>query len=152
LDIEYRVKSSFFQHFSKSITGFNYSDPDKFIIGVLGDSRITEVAKNMYKNTKINNKEVVIENYNSISQCKQCQILFISRKFDSDIDKIIQFCEKKSILTMAESEGMARKGIMINFFVTDDGKLSFEINPRAIRRAKLEFDLYILNIGVVVGE
>jgi hypothetical protein len=47
---------------------------------------------------------------------------------------------------------MARKGIMINFFVTDDGKLSFEINPRAIRRAKLEFDLYILNIGVVVGE
>ncbi len=150
-DIEYEVKASFFHHFSKSITWPNIEKSNNFVIGFLGDSKIFEISKNIYDNSKILNKNVILEKFNNIEKCGNCNILFISKDYSGDIAKVVTMCQKNSVLLMGESIGLGEQGVMINFYFTDKGTTAFEINPKSIMQAKLEFDLHLLNLGKVVG-
>ncbi len=150
-DIEYEVKASFFHHFSKSITWPNIANSNNFVIGVLGDSEIFEISQKIYKNSKILNKNVIFEKFTNLDKCGNCNILFISKDFSGDIEKVVTICQKNSVLSMGESKGLGEQGIMINFYFTYEGTTAFEINPKSIMQAKLDFDLHLLNLGKVVG-
>ncbi len=151
-DLEYEVKAGFFKHFSKSFSWPELDKSKNFTIGVLGESKIYKISKRIYENTKLKNKIVTFKQYSDIRDCKDCHILFISKNYEGDLEEVINFCSKNSILSMGEKEGYGEKGVMINFFITSKGTTAFEINPREIIKAKLEFDLNILNLGTIVGE
>lgn len=151
-DIEYEVKAGFFKHFSKSFTWPESAKSKSFTIGILGNSKIYDIGKRIYKNSKLKNKKVVFERYDDVKECEDCHILFVSESYEGDLEPVIKLCRSKSILSMSETEGYGQQGIMINFFITSKGTTAFEINPRSIIKAKLEFDLNILNLGTIVGE
>ncbi len=152
-DIEYEVKAGFFKHFSKSFTWPpSVSDKQNFYIGVLGDSKIYDIGKRVYENTKLKGKKVEFKKYKNISELDYCHILFISKNYEGDLDSVVSICNSRSILSMSEKEDYGELGVMINFFITPKGTTAFEINPRSIIKAKLEFDLNILNLGTIVGE
>ena len=65
------------------------------------------------------------------------------------LEKINKKLQGKQVLTVGDTAGFARQGVCINFILVD-GKLKFEINPKALARADLNMSSQLLKLGVLV--
>ena len=80
---------------------------------------------------------------------KNCQILFIS---DSETDRIASLAETgkaAGVLTIADSKGAARKGIMLELSL-EDKRIAFEFNAEAARTANITLSSKVLRLARAV--
>ena len=75
--------------------------------------------------------------------------MFVSDEESSSLKKIASVTAASSILIVAETEGMARKGACINFTIVDE-RLKLEINKKNIEQRDLGIATELLNLGTVV--
>jgi hypothetical protein len=83
------------------------------------------------------------------SGVNQCKILFIAKTEKNDEQSILLALANNNILTVGESSEFAINGGIIGF-VINNGRVQFQINKQAARRARLEFDPRLLKLGQVV--
>ncbi len=76
-------------------------------------------------------------------------ILFISSSENKSVDKILSSIGTKAILTISDIPGFIQKGGMIGL-VEKDGKIRFEINFDATRKAGLRISSQLLLLATVV--
>jgi hypothetical protein len=107
-------------------------------VGILGDDSFGGALDHM--NPKRSKR---------IDDLKDCQIIFIAKSEQENVDAILTSLGSANVLTVGESEGFAKQGGVIGF-VTEGDKVRFEINIGAARRAGLGIDLRLLKLALHV--
>ena len=140
---EYILKAAFLYRFTDYVEGNNNSE-ETFNIVVLGDSRITVPLKSLASDKKINNKRIVVKQYDDINELAgACQMLFISKNYTPSLESAVSKINDKPVLIITEQAGGCSKGAHINFF-TSENKLKFEVNLRSARRSNLKISSQLL--------
>jgi YfiR/HmsC-like len=80
-----------------------------------------------------------------------CHVLFIGPQAEHDLPRIMKALEGSSVLTVGDTAGFARQGVIINFYLQDN-KVRFDINAAAARQAGLTISSKLLKLaGSVYG-
>jgi YfiR/HmsC-like len=79
-----------------------------------------------------------------------CQILFVPATQRDQAAAVLARTAGKPILTVAESEGFAERGFLVNFYSSEDN-LRFEINDGASRRSGLKISSKLMKLARVVN-
>ena len=77
-------------------------------------------------------------------------VLFVCPSEKGQVDRILAGLRGSPVLTVGESDGFARQGGAINFFLQGN-KVRFEINPDAAQRNGLRMSAQLLNLGRIVA-
>ena len=83
------------------------------------------------------------------SQARGCNILFVSRDGQADVDAVLSSLAGTPVLLVGEQDHFAREGGMINF-VEVDQKVRFEINEAAAKKAGLKISSQLLKLATIV--
>ncbi|MCX6281454.1 MAG: YfiR family protein [Bacteroidetes bacterium] len=150
---EYEMKAVAFEKISRFIEwppdAFEKTN-NEFIITVLGKNPFGKILDEIYASHQIKNKNVRIKYISNIQDLDECHLLFIARSEKSEIKKIVARVKYKPILTVSDEEGDAKEGCFIDFF-EDDGRLHFDINPKAMKASHFSFDYKLLQVARIVN-
>ncbi len=123
-----KFQSLFIYNFSRYIKWPENMNNGQFVIGVLGNSDVYNHLKVMADTKKqTQNMDMIVKQYNSISEIENCHILFISSNFASKVNEVSASPKTKSTLVVTDKPGLAKRGATINF-VQESGKIKFELN------------------------
>ncbi len=141
---EYNVKAAFLYRFSDYVEGNSMNADETFNIAILGNSNITDPLKAIATDKKIKNKRINVRQYNDAGDITgSCQMVFISKNYNSSIESVAATLYDKPALIITEQNGGCAKGAHINFF-TAENKLKFEVNLRTTRRSGLKVSSQLL--------
>lgn len=109
----------------------NVSDTSvPFVIGVVGEEELTATLMNFIGKNTIKGKDVQILSIaaDTLENLEKCNVLFIGefsrRKFKHIIDTVNNY----PILTIGDTKGYDKKGVMINLNTPSSSKISFAVN------------------------
>ncbi len=144
---EFVVKAVYLEKFTRFITwpersDFNNQD-SVFTISVIGKTPITQKLNEIYTNYLIKNKKVVILELENMDSIPETDLLFIGNVKAKELDQILASIAGRPVLTLSDSPGFGRKGVIINFLYTDD-KISFEINKEVADQSGLTISYLLL--------
>ncbi|MCX6580985.1 MAG: YfiR family protein [Candidatus Aminicenantes bacterium] len=161
---EYAVKAAFLELVSNYIEWPRGQEPDEkyrpFVITVIGENPfvITRKVKNttgdwlttLYEIQKIKNRKVEIRYISEIEDIPGCHILFVSRSMKKKLTEIVDAARQKPILTVADTEGFAKKGIHINLYI-ENYKTRYEINRTGLKSSPLIVNYRLFEWGKPVN-
>lgn len=161
---EYQTKAVFLSAISKFIEwpeDSGIKDKSKrFVIAVIGENPFVIKRKRKdtsedwltrsYKDKKIKGKEVEIRHISEIEDIPGCHILFVPGSMRKRLPEIIEVAQQYSILTVADTEGFAKKGIYINIYI-ESKRPKYEVNETAIRSSGLEIHFLLLKYATIVN-
>lgn len=148
--IEYRAKAEHLCSFARYVAWPSDAPKGSLVIGLLGDSPISEHLGAIAAERKIDGRRIVLHRFTPAAKYKRCHILFLSSQVPVEQRRqAIQKFGKMPVLLVGESPGFASDGGMINF-VVQDSQVRFEINNLACRQAGLALDAKLLSLGQAV--
>lgn len=150
---EYEVKAAYLYNFAKFIEGPPRKSQDAgatMNVCVIGDDpfgpALTAIEGKIVGDRKIRTKRNL-----SLQNLRGCDILFIARSEEVDLERILQAASGQGVLTIGDTKGFAQQGVMINFYM-ENRTVRFEINHKAAGRAGLKISSNLLRIARIVGE
>lgn len=152
---EAQIKAGFVFNFTKFIEWPTdaFADPESpIVLGVLGDSPITDLLIETAAGKTVNGRAVTIRRFNEGQDPRTCHILFVSSSEQKRALQILEKVKGSSVLTVSETSGFAQAGGMINFFV-EGNKVRLEINLDAAGQARLKISAKVIAVArLVTGE
>ncbi|MEO8359286.1 MAG: YfiR family protein [Vicinamibacteria bacterium] len=151
---EIEVKAAFLYHFAQLVTwpeGVE-SDPDApMVIAIVGPDPFGEKLEATIGDQKVKGHPLKIVRVASASELTTSpQIVFVGAADRYDIDKALTALGKTPVLTVSAANGFARKGGMIEFRLTRDRRVTFDINVQAAASAGLKMSSQLLKIAHIV--
>ncbi len=140
---EYDVKAAFLYNFAQFVK-WPSAPSGPVTIGVLGQNPFGGALESAGRG------QINVRYSQRLDDLKNCQILFICKSERGRIGEILGGLEGASVLTVSDADQFAHKGGMIGFTM-DNGKVHFEINPGAGKRAGLEISSKLMRLGKIVG-
>src|SRR6185295_2729511 len=127
---EYQLKAAFLFNFAKFVQwpekAFASSNAP-VVIGVLGDDPFGPLLKDTVEGKSVNGRKLQIKYFKRTDTITGCHILFIGRSEKEGVATVLAGLAGKSILTVADFDGFAHRGGMMNLIVVGKG-VRFEIN------------------------
>lgn len=148
---EYMIKASMIEKFTRFTEWENNSIGEYFVIEVLGEDPFKGELEKMALGIKIMNKPVRISYIQDYHSVKGCQILFISSSEKYKLDDIVKYLENNNILIIGDSPNFCKKGVHFNFYIKNNQTIHFEINLKALIKARLKIDMQLLSIGKIIN-
>lgn len=144
---ENKVICAITSNFAK-FTQKNNSDITPYTITVL-NNQFGDLCTNMYKEIKVNNKDIQVLYIDDIHNLKQSNILFI---FDTPIDElneILSYMKNKNILTISTIRGFAQRGGMVQIY-SQNQKLKLKINLDIVKEEGIYIHSALLRIASII--
>jgi hypothetical protein len=152
---EYTIKAVFLEHFTRFVEwpeSFKIADTsDPFYVAVIGENPFGSILDQIYADQKIRNRNVEILYISTPDEIIDCHILFISSSNKEILPEILSRTRNKPILTVSDTNGFAKDGVLINFYLTG-GKIKFEINEKAVHESGLVMSYRLLNLARIVNQ
>lgn len=149
---EYEVKAAYIYNFARYVEWPSgaFQDQSKSIhVCVIGDDPFGP-SLTALNGKRVGERSVRIRRNTSLHDVRGCEILFISSSEEENLAHIVKAINGALVLTIGDSEGFARKGVMINFYM-ENNRVRFEINPKTAMRAGLRISSKLLRIARIVG-
>ena len=150
---EYEIKAAFLYNFANYIEWPTHVPADSggtFVIGVYGDDPFQNTLDRAVSDKTINGRKIEIKHFRSSRDLKPCHILFISASEKGRTDRILNAVKDWHTLTVGETDGFARNGGIIGFFL-EDKRVRFEINVKDARKAGLKVSSKLMKLARVVN-
>jgi uncharacterized protein DUF4154 len=150
---EYDLKAVFVFNFSQFVDWPATAFSDKtapFVIGVLGEDPFGQSLDEVVANGTVQERKMVARRCRTLDEVAACQIVFVSRSEAKRLKDILSFLTGKSILTVGDSDGFAKRGGMIALVVEHD-RLQLEINAAMAKSAQLTISSKLLRQAEIVG-
>jgi len=147
--VDYEIQANIIYRFTKYIDWPENTKTGDFIIGIVGDSPLTDALKSFIVNKTAGNRKIFIKKFSASAEAFPCHILFISEDESSSLKKIALKTAGSPVLIVTESDGLALKGACINFAIVAD-HLKLEINKNNIGQRDLSIASELLQLGKVV--
>jgi uncharacterized protein YlbG (UPF0298 family) len=146
---EYQLKAAFIYNFTRFINWppdsfFNPEDP--FVIGVLGNERLSAYLNLLVKGEKLNDRAIIVRSYKNIKDVEACHILFIADEWASKIKNKIPVINHQSTLTVSDAPNFAEMGGIIGFY-KEKNKLRLEVNINEAKSSELVFSSKLLSVS-----
>lgn len=152
--LEYQVKGAFLVKFGAFVEwpvgATDLTQNGEFNIGILGSDPFGKNLDDAVRTETVKGKNVRVLRGRELSELADCQIIFIPRSETGRLQEILKALSGRPVLTVGEDPGFAVAGGMINFF-KENGKVRFEINPRAAEEAGLKLSAKLLQVGKLVA-
>lgn len=145
---EYQVKAAFLYNFGKFVewpTNEFASTNAPLVIGIYGESPFGDDLAGVIANKYINGHPVITRKV-SLSELKECQILFIAQSEQKNINDILKDLDGAGVLTVTENMPFD-SGVMINFVLKDD-RIRFEINNTSAEKVGLKLSSKLLILAI----
>jgi hypothetical protein len=107
-----------------------------FVVGVIGETPVYAELEHLLAGKRIYNQPVVLKKFNDPNMATRCHVVFVSEKYCSKIECIVNRFKQYNTLIVCERSGMVRKGSAISFLV-QNSKLSYEVNRNNIKNSGL---------------
>lgn len=149
---EYQVKAVFLYNFAQFVEW----PPEAFadanaplVIGVLGKDPFGPDLDATLRNETAGNRPFVVRRYTDVAEIDVCHILFISSSEADHFGEILKALDGRSILTVGDTEGFARRGGMIRF-VTERNRIRLRISLGSVTSSKLTISSKLLRLAEIV--
>jgi hypothetical protein len=149
---EAHVKAAFLFNFAKFVSwpSQTFKSPsDSFQICVLGPSVVGPALMEIAHDKTVDGRPLVVTTVSDSTAAAACQILFVSAVSSLKARPLLDEMRSKSVLTVGESVGFAATSGIVNFKM-EDGRVRFEINPKAAEQAHLQISSRLLNLALIV--
>ena len=131
---EYVLKAGYVAKFPNFV---KWPSPTSSVtVGVLGDDPFGSALSAMMK----------VKRSKNVEDLKGCQIVFISKSERGNLAGIIAALDGTNVMTVGDTDGFARQGGVLGLFM-EDGKVRFEINTGAAKRAGIKIDSGLLRLA-----
>jgi hypothetical protein len=151
-ELEYPVKAEFIERFTRFVDWPGDSGDGAFVLCEVGDSPLDPYLSRLARERRIKERAVELRRLKPGADPSGCHVLFIAAGERQHLKTIVSRVEGKPILTVADAEGFARDGVLINLFVDEDGRVRFEINPTRLRKSGLTVSAQLLRLARLVEE
>lgn len=154
---EYVVKASFIAKFvgfvkwpvdGPDTTG---SDAESFTVAVFGDNPFRNELETALRKALPAGRPVRVRTVTDVRELEDSRLVFIPEEESARVVKVVAWARANGALTVGDGEGFARKGVIINFYLSDS-KVRFEINPSAAEKSGLQISSLLLKVARIVEE
>jgi hypothetical protein len=149
---EYQVKAVFLFNFAQFVEWPPAAFPDPqapLVIGVLGQDPFGAFLDETVRDEMIGRRPLVVRRYRRAEEIDHCHILFISESETSRLEEIITRLKDRSILTVCDTEGFAKRGVMIRL-INEKNKIRLRSNFDAAKDAGLTISSKLLRPAEIV--
>ncbi len=150
---EYRVKARMLRLIASYTTwppGSAANDHGKpFVLGVIGESPFEHHLDEQFRNEPYKTKIVQVRYLSEPDDISGLDMLFIVGSQARKLTTILQRVKGKPILTVGDTPGFARNGVMVNFYV-EGKKVKFEVNLDATRAEQITISSHLLKFTRIV--
>lgn len=146
-----QVEAVFLFRFSEFVewpTSTDRSAP--FVIGVLGEDPFGFFLDETVRGEQVSGRPIQIRRFARLDEVGPCDILFVSESERSRMSAIRAALQTRHILTVADFDGFANDGGVIQFAI-DAGKTRLKINVAAAQSAGLTISSKLLRSAEIVG-
>ncbi len=148
------VKAAYIEKITRFVEWPKESEIDNtskpFVIGIFGEDPFETTLRSIFSARKIRNKKVVVRRISGVDEIAGCHLLFISNISRENLQKVLSSTKGRPVLTVSDTEGFARSGVLINFYVSNE-RLRFEINETAVRESRLTFSYLLMQVAKIVN-
>jgi hypothetical protein len=151
---EYQVKAAFLYKFATYVRWPARSGPDAdapFVIGVIGKDPFGRELDAVMNGQSVRGRAVVVKRLAKPEEALRCDVLFICSSERGALRKILGALNGAPVLTVGDMDRFAELGGMINL-TTENNRIRFDINKRAIDRAGLKVASQLLSLARIVEE
>jgi hypothetical protein len=149
---EYQLKAVFLFNFAQFVEWPPQAFPDAqapLVIGVLGRDPFGAYLDETVRAETVNERPLVVQRYGRVEDIHTCHVLFISASETDRLEQILASLSGRSILTVADTEGFGRRGVMIRL-MTVENKIRLRINLEAAQAANLRLSSKLLRPAEIV--
>jgi hypothetical protein len=148
-DTNAKMKAVFVYNFTRYIEWPEDYKQGGFVIGLLGETAITDEINKVAATKKAVNQTIEIKKFSALSDISECHILYVSSNNSGELAAALQKTKGRSTLVITEEEGLAVKGAGISFKVINN-RQKFEINKGNIEDRKMNVGSALLSLAIVV--
>lgn len=149
-DYTNNIKAAFIYNFTKYLS-WTEQDQPVFTIAVMGNSALVPLLQEIAQKRRVEQKEIVIKQYQDAAYIEQCDILFIPESEKNRLTEITARLHGKNTLLVSEINGALADGVMINF-LNIEATIKFEINLKAMNKVHFHPSSQLLKVAVRVIE
>lgn len=151
-DLELKVKAAFLFNFAKFTTWppSKLSGSDTLLLCVQGASAIGAVLQDMVRGRSLGGHAIDVLRSPRSEDLRRCHIVYLSSTDDSRIARDLDALANHGVLTVHEAAA-AQPGGVIRFFLSDAGRVRFEINVTAAAREQLALSSKLLEVSQVIN-
>lgn len=132
----YQVHSLFVINIAKYSTWPSHTG--EFTVTVFGKSKIyDELVKNS-AGKSINNLPIKIKQIEDLSQISTPQIIYLAEGKSASLDDVLKATAGKSVMVIAEREGLFKKGAGFSFVIMDNNTLRYDINNSELEKRQIK--------------
>lgn len=109
----------------------------KIVLGIFGEDPFGALLRKAVANQS--KPKIEIRLLDSPEQAAECQVVFISKSARDQLPRILEVLKGKRVLTVADLDGFAQAGGMINLVIAGE-YVRLELNLRAVDEAGLRLN------------
>jgi hypothetical protein len=147
---EYEVKARFLLQFPEFVSWPPSTGQDEasrpFVILVLGDSPFGGYLDAAARGRKVQGRPVEVRYARDLAAIEGCQMVFVCASERGHLAAILPRAGARGALTIADTDGFAERGVMINL-VIESNLPRFEINRASAKAAGLSLSAQILGLA-----
>jgi hypothetical protein len=152
---EVEVKAAFLYHFAQLVTWPEASQipdpPPPLVIAVIGPDPFGDRLEATVGDGTVRGRSIRIVRASSVSDLSETpSILFVGSANKTECGRVLAAVAKSPVLTVSSARGFARWGGMIEFRITPEGRVAFDINPHAAAAAGLKMSSQLLKIAQII--
>jgi hypothetical protein len=150
---DYEVKAAFLLHFTRLVDWPTVTPEQPLIVvAVLGNDSFAEVLEEVAERDATK-RTLRIVRYGTLERMKaRPQVLFVGTDSAAEARRVCAAMRTAPVLTVGDLPGFAQGGGMIGFRLTDDGRVTFDVNVARSHAAGLKISSQLLKVARVVEE
>ncbi len=148
---EYEVKAAFLYHFAHLVDWPAPSAPgEPFVIAVVGYDPFGATLDEVLAGKSVRGQPVRVQRFAGAAQLAgaRVHILFVGREH---VRRALSALAGQPVLTVGESQRFAKRGGMIGFRATGEGRVAFDINRQRAEQSGLRLSSQLLKLARIVG-
>lgn len=152
-DLELKVKAAFLFNFAKFATWppSKVKDADSTLhLCVEGTDELARVLQDTVRGRSVGTHAVDVLVSPRGEELRRCHIVYVGGTDDGRIAAELAALANDAILTVHEASEAQAQGV-IRFFLSDDGRVRFEVNVAAASRAQVALSSKLLEVSQVVS-
>jgi hypothetical protein len=108
-------------------------------------------ALNLIRDKQVRNRPLEFVKDIRLEQAENCAVLFIAASESERLEEILTAVNHLPLLTVADSEGFAERGVITNL-IREDNKIRVHLNLKAAERAHLGISQTLLELAQEVED
>lgn len=120
-------------------------------LAIFGEDELAAELVGRLSTRTVNGRDLFVRCVLRPEDARGCQVLFIAASEEKRIPEILQALQGASVLTVADTNGFASRGGMVDFLLEGD-RVHFQINRQRVEKAQLKISAKLLALAQIVSD